>query len=66
MKLSAVQKIENLHHHEGVEYEGEMPRVDVKLLEYWLIVFLAINLIEATRSNCPSYDAVGILVLRMI
>ncbi len=47
MELPTVQKVENLHHHKSVKNEGEMPRVDVQLLENIVIVILSINKIQS-------------------
>lgn len=42
MEFPAVEEVEHLHHHECVEYEGEVPRVDVQLLVDYFVVFLPI------------------------
>lgn len=67
VQLSAVQEIENLHHHECVENESKVPRVNVMLIKNRGIIGFAINKIESTRAYCSCNDAIldFILVLGM-
>lgn len=65
MELPAVEEVENLHHHKRVEDEGEVPRVDAEFFEYYLVVFLAVQVVESTAAHCaPLHDTVFVFIIK--
>lgn len=65
MQFPAVQKVEDLHHNKGVENEGKMPRIDLKLFVYRLVVVVPVDKSHSSTSNSTSYNSIIPFILGM-
>ena len=63
MQFSGVKEVEDLHHHESVKDESEMPWVNSDLEEDCVIVTCSWHCVKPSASHCASYDSVVPLVL---
>ena len=50
LEFAAVEEVENLHHHESVEDEGEVPRIEMELVVDVEVVNLPSECAVAARS----------------
>ena len=66
MQFPAVDEVENLHHHESIKDEREVPRVNMMFIKESRVVRTTIDVIEPTRSHSASNNTIGILILWMI
>ena len=66
MEFAGVEEIEDLHHDEGVEDEGEVTRVDPVLVEDGEVVVRARRVIEATRADSTANYSVVPFLARVI
>ena len=65
MDFAAVEEVEDLHHYEGVEDEGEMSGLDVSGVVDSLIVAVTRDGDESARADSASNDTVFPLPLRV-
>ncbi len=54
MDFPGIDKVENLHHHEGVEDECEVSGIHFSCLENWLVVITTCNSVESATAHSPS------------
>ena len=65
MELLGIDKVEDLHHDEGVEDESEVSRKDSVLAVNWSVVIFTVDEIQTAASDCTTDDAVLPFVLRV-
>lgn len=63
--LACIDEIKDLHHHKGIEDEGEMSWVDLGIFERLLIVFSTWNGEESSTANGTAYLPIVPLVFRV-
>ena len=65
MYLAAADEVEELHHHEAVEDEGEMPRAYARLFVDLLVVAASSHGYHSPTAHSPSHNAVVPFPLRV-
>ena len=65
MDLSAINEVENLHHHKGIEDKSKMPRIYPSIVVDSLIVLASSNGNKTTAPNVASDFPIFPLPLRM-
>jgi hypothetical protein len=65
MQFSSIDEVEDLHHHERIEDEGEMARICSELQEYRLIVSSSRNGKETATPDSPSHYSIRPLIFWM-